>query len=84
MYSPRPGGLSSGTDVNGLVREDEDGEYTPCGCGLAVQRPDPEATAQVRAQDERDGAVSRVFVCEGETCDRRTVQRSETVMEDPR
>jgi hypothetical protein len=64
------GGLSSGTSIEGWIRTDEQGAFVPCGCGQAVQRPDPDAVA---ADVEN---ASRVFVCESDECDRRTVERA--------
>ena len=66
---------SGGDAAGGWVRVDEQGEYIPCGCGQAVQRPDPDATVDVIDSH-------RVFACERPTCDRRTVQRAETTEAD--
>ena len=70
---------SGGDATGGWVRTDEEGDYIPCGCGQAVQRPDANATATVTAIEAR-----RVFVCEREACDRRTVQRVATSTEGDR
>jgi hypothetical protein len=72
--APGSGGVSTSAR-QGWVREDDTGEFVPCGCGKAVQRPDPEVTTAVQAQYAAVGETARrVFVCEREACDRRTVQ----------
>lgn len=69
MVDPHPGGLPEGTTLRGFIRETPSGDlYVPCACGQAVQRPD--ATAA-----ERIPEATRVFVCEDEDCDQRTVQQ---------
>lgn len=69
-------GLAEGTTVEGWIRTESDGrQYVPCGCGQAVQRPAPERLDAVQAEyDAVSVEVTRVFVCEDDECDERTVQ----------
>lgn len=80
MARSEPGrGLPETTSVAGWLRSDEDGDYVPCGCGQAVQRPMGDVQAQVAAEYDAAGVdvqIERVFVCERDPCERRTVQRA--------